>query len=181
MASPLNILMQQINSYLYDNTITVTYENDPTVEQRNRVVYTRNINLYKGINNVVKFKVLNNDQKPVNITGYVLNFNIVDDYVYANANVVFTSNVVVSNANLGIGTVTITSNDLVQLDRENYTFNVKVNPGTGNVAAYVDDNWGAAGQIFVSNAAYPIDPPVALDLGQVDDGVTSAIFNFGNI
>jgi hypothetical protein len=77
--------------------------------------------------------------------------------------------------------VTIQSEDLVQLDRENYTYNVLVNNGSANIAAYVDDNWGASGQIFLSNAAYPIDPPANLDLGAVGDGVTSATFNFGNI
>jgi len=181
MANPLNTLMQQIYSYLYDNTINVQYDIDPTVEQRNRVVYTRTINLYKNIDNIVKLKVLNSDQKPVNITGYTLTFNMVDDYVYANANVVLQSNVTISNANLGLCTVTISSNDLVQLDREKYTFNVLVDNGSANIAAYVDDNWGASGQIFLSNSAYPINPPVNLDLGQVGDGVTSATFNFGNI
>jgi hypothetical protein len=106
---------------------------------------------------------------------------MVDDYVYANANVVLQSNVTISNANAGLCTVTISGNDLVQLDREKYTFNVLVDNGSANIAAYVDDNWGASGQIFLSNSAYPIDPPVSLDLGEVGDGVTSATFNFGNI
>ena len=181
MENPLNTLMQQIYSYLYDNTIEVQYDIDPTVEQRNRVVYTRTINLYKNIDNVVKIKVLNSDQKPIDITGYTLTFNMVDDYVYANANVVLQSNVTISNANIGLCTVTIQSEDLVQLDRENYTYNVLVNNGSANIAAYVDDNWGASGQVFLSNAAYPIDPPANLDLGAVGDGVTSATFNFGNI
>ena len=106
---------------------------------------------------------------------------MIDDYVNANANVVLTSNVTISNANLGIGTVTLSSLDLVQLDRDVYTYNVKVNNGSANIAAYVDDNFGAAGQIFVSDTAYPVGTPSSLDLGQVDDGVTSATFNFGNI
>ncbi len=173
--------MQQINSYLYDNTINVSYDIDSSVEQRNRVVYTRTINIYKGIDNLVKIKVLNSDQKPVNVTGYTLTFNMIDNYVNANSNVVLSTSVVVSNANLGLGTVTLSSLDLVQLDRDVYTYNVKINNGSANVAAYVDDNYGAAGQIFVSNTAYPVGNPVSLDLGQVDDGVTSATFNFGNI
>ena len=115
------------------------------------------------------------------MTGYTLTFNMIDDYVNANANVVLSANVTISNANLGIGTVTLSSLDLVQLDRDVYTYNVKVNNGSANIAAYVDDNYGAAGQIFVSNTAYPTGTPDSLDLGQVDDGITSATFNFGNI
>lgn len=173
--------MQQINSYIYDNVILVQYDNDPTIQQRNRVVYTPTLEIYKGIDNVLKVKVQNADQKPINITGYALTFNMVDDYVYANANVVLSANVTIVNANAGLGTVTISSLDMVQLDREQYTYNIKIRSGSSNVAAYVDDNYGAAGQIMVSSAAYPVAPPVSLDLGFIDDGVVSATFDFGNI
>jgi len=173
--------MQQINSYLYDNTITVQYDIDLDVEQRNRVVYTRDIQIYKGIDNILKIKVQHADQKPVNITGYTLTFNIVDAYVTGNASTVLTSNVTVTNANIGTGTVTVTSLDMVQLDRDRYYYNVKINNGSANIAAYVDDNYGAAGQLVVGNYEYPVAQPVALDLGEVGDGVNSATFDFGNI
>jgi hypothetical protein len=173
--------MQQVNSYIYDNVVYVQYDIDPTIEQRNRVVYTNTLKIYKGIDNILKIKVMNADQKPVNVTGYTLTFNMVDDYVYANANVVLSSNVTISNATLGLGTVTIRSSDMVQLDREQYLYNVKINNGSANIAGYVDDNYGAAGQIMVSSAAYPTSGPDALDLGPVGDGVNSATFDFGNI
>lgn len=173
--------MQQVNSYLYDNVVLVQYDLDPEVLQRNRVVYTRTLNLYQGIDNIFKIKVQNGDQKPVNITGYALTFNIVDDYVTANAVTVLTSNVTVVNANAGLGSVTIRSADLEQLTREQYIYNVKINNGTANIAAYVNDNYGASGQIFVSEWSYPVAPPEVMDLGQVDDGTVSAIYNFGNI
>ena len=173
--------MQQISSYLYDNTILVQFDTDPTIKQRNRVVYTRPIMIYKGVDNVLKIKVMNSDQKPVNVAAYSMTFNIVDDYVFTNANVVLSANITVINANAGLGSVTISSLDMVQLDREMYTFNVKVNTGSANIASYVDDNYGAAGQLIVSNVAYPVNQPANLDLGQIGDGVTSATFDFGTI
>ena len=173
--------MQQITSYLYDNVVLVQFDLDPEIKQRNRVVYTKPLQIYKGIDNVLKVKVLNSDQKPVNVAAYTMTFNIVDDYVFTNANTVLSSNITVVNATIGLGTVTISQLDMVQLDRERYTFNVKINDGSANVAAYVDDNYGAAGQVIVSSVAYPVPPPANLDLGLVSDGVTSAIFDFGNI
>jgi hypothetical protein len=173
--------MQQITSYLYDNVVLVQFDLDPEIKQRNRVVYTKPLQIYKGIDNVLKVKVLNSDQKPVNVAAYTMTFNIVDDYVFTNANTVLSSNITVVNASIGLGTVTISQLDMVQLDRERYTFNVKINDGSANVAAYVDDNYGAAGQVIVSSVAYPVPPPANLDLGLVSDGVTSAIFDFGNI
>lgn len=173
--------MQQINSYLYDNTVLVQYDTDPEVLQRNRVVYTRTLQIYKGVDNVLKIKVQNGDQKPVNISGLTMTFNIVDDYVNTNANVVLTANITTVNANAGLGSVTISSLDMVQLDREQYIYNVKINNGSANIAAYVDDNYGASGQMMVSNWSYPVNQPAALDLGPTGDGIVSAVYDFGNI
>ena len=173
--------MQQINSYIYDNSVLAQYDVDPEIMQRNRVVYTNTLQIYKGIDNILKIKVQNADQKPVNITGFTLTFNIVEDYVFANATTVLSTNVTIVNANAGLGSVTISSLNMVQLTAEQYNYNVKINNGTANIAAYVDDNYGAAGQIMVSSAAYPVEAPVALDLGTINDSTESAIYDFGNI
>ena len=142
---------------------------------------TNTLQIYKGIDNILKIKVQNADQKPVNITGFTLTFNIVEDYVFANATTVLSTNVTIVNANAGLGSVTISSLNMVQLTAEQYNYNVKINNGTANIAAYVDDNYGAAGQIMVSSAAYPVAAPVALDLGTINDSTDSAIYDFGNI
>jgi len=173
--------MQQINSYIYDNSVLAQYDVDPEIMQRNRVVYTNTLQIYKGIDNILKIKVQNADQKPVNITGFSLTFNMVEDYVFANATTVLSTNVTIVNANAGLGSVTISSLNMVQLTAEQYNYNVKINNGTANIAAYVDDNYGAAGQIMVSSAAYPVAEPVALDLGTINDSTDSAIYDFGNI
>lgn len=179
--------MQTLQSYYYDNDITVQFDIQADclildqLKQRNSFVYTRTLQLYKGVTNILKVAIQNADQKPLDITGSELTFNIVDDYVFANANVVLSANVTVTNASIGTGYVAIPGLDLVQLDREQYNYNIKIKTCWGNVASYVDDNYGAAGQIFVSNSAYPVYPPVALDLGAIDDPITSAIFDFGNI
>lgn len=178
--------MQTIVSYYYDNTIQVQLDIsesglDINTNQRNRVVYTRTIQMYKNINNVLKFQFLNSEQKPINLGNRSATFNVVDDYVFANANVVLSSNITIYNSSQGLGYTIVSGNDLVQLDRENYTYNVKIDSIYGNVVTYVDDNYNAVGQIFLSNSAYPVDPPVALDLGQIADTTISAIYDFGNI
>lgn len=179
--------MQTIVSYYYDNNVTVQFDVDASctilanIPQRNRVVYTRTIQIYKGITNIIKFQVQNSDQKPIDISGHTLLFNIVDDYVFANANVVLSANVTVSNAAQGTGYVVLPGLDLVQLDREQYNYNVKIQTCWGNVVSYIDDNYGAAGQLMVSSAAYPVEDPEVLDLGQINDGINSAMYDFGTI
>jgi len=149
--------MQQINSYIYDNTVVVQLDTDPTIEQRNRVVYTRTIQLYGGVDNIIKVKVQNADQKPYDVTNHALIFTIIDDYVVANANVVYMNTVNIANARLGTGSVTIEAGDLVKLTRNQYTYAIQASDGLTTVATYVDDNWGARGQLFIDNSAYPDD------------------------
>jgi hypothetical protein len=172
--------MQIVQTYLYDNTVVVQIDADPDISTEYRVVYTRTLTAYQGVDNVLKIKVMNADQKPVNISDYTLTFNVVDDYVYTNANVVLSTNVTVSNANLGLGSVTLTSTDLQQLARNWYKFNVKFNNGSGNIAGYVDDNYGAAGDLELVRSAYPTNP-VTFDLGIIGDGSDSFVADFGNI
>jgi len=148
--------MQQINTYIYDNTILVQIATDPEIEQRNRVVYTRTITCYKGVNNVIKVKVQNQDQKPYNLSNVQpLVFSVIDDYVTSNANVIFQSNVTISNATTGIGTVTIPTANVNVFERDQYIYSIRYTSGNVNYAAYVDDNWGAQGQMFVVSTAYP--------------------------
>lgn len=174
--------MQTITNYYYDNVISVQWDDDPSIVQRNRVVYTPPVKIYKGVNNILKVELKNSNQKPVDLTGYVLTFNIVDDYVFNDASTVLTTNVTITNASMGYGYVVITEYDLVQLTREQYNYNILINNTCwGNIATYVDDNYGAAGQLQVSNSAYPVEQPAALDLGPAGDGIDSAIFDFGTI
>lgn len=62
-----------INSlYLYDNTIQLLYHNGivscECISTDNRPMHNRIIKLHKGVDNEVKFKVVNPDRKPVPIT-----------------------------------------------------------------------------------------------------------------
>jgi hypothetical protein len=147
--------MQQINSYIYDNSILVQVSTDEDIEQRNRVVYTRTIKCYQGVDNLIKVKVQNSDQKPVNIAGTTLVFSVIDDYVTSNANVIFQTNVTVSNATTGTGTVLIPRENINGFDRDQYIYSIYYTQGNLQFPAYVDDNWGAQGQMQVVSTSYP--------------------------
>ena len=178
--------MQTVTNYYYDNTVAVQFDISatcliPDIPQRNRVVYTRPIQLYKGVSNVLKVEIKNADQKPVNVTGHTMVFNIVDDYVYSNATTVLSANVEPLDFSVGTGYVVIPALDMVQLTREQYNYNIKIQTCWGNVASYVDDNYNAAGQIYINSSAYPVSMPGNLDLGPTGDGIDSTIDDFGTI
>ena len=117
--------MQTVTNYYYDNKIEVQFDFDntclvPDIPQKDRVVYTRPIQVYKGVTNILKIEIKNADQKPVNVTGHTLTFNIVEDYVYSNANVVLSTAVEPLDFSVGTGYVALPPLDLVQLTDERY-------------------------------------------------------------
>jgi len=60
----------QLNSiYLYPNRLVVYTNIDAWLTERYRMVYNRNLKMYRGIDNKIEFRVKNSDQKPQDITG----------------------------------------------------------------------------------------------------------------
>ena len=60
----------QIQAYLYSNIIRVQIWDPAIFSPRNRVVYSRPITVYQGIDNPLQIVVKNQDQKAVDLTGY---------------------------------------------------------------------------------------------------------------
>jgi hypothetical protein len=70
--------MQTVNAYVYDNIVEVQFV-DPTIfTTRNRVVYSRPIKIYQGIDNPVQVVIKNQDQKAIDLTGYAVQADIQD-------------------------------------------------------------------------------------------------------
>jgi hypothetical protein len=135
--------MQQIQSYLYPNTVEVQFL-DPTIfSPRNRVVYSRPITVYQGIDNPLQVVVKNQDQKSVDLTGYLVQLDIQDPVAQASVDSLA---VIITNYTKGLGTVTIPREVVNLLDQRIYKITVKLINDTTNVERpmYIDDNFGAS-------------------------------------
>jgi len=169
--------MQSNNIYYYVNSVDVLLDLDPAVTTRNRVVYQRTIKLYKGVDNTLQFKFKNSDQKPVNITGWDVNFNIISD-----VDAVSILSKIATGVDLvkGIVTVTLTELDLIDLEREHYNYTLSVtDPLTGvTKPVYVDDNYDARGELLILSGSYPtFVPSIEVGLPSPNSGsiITTAI------
>ena len=147
--------MQTINSYIYDNTIVAQLATDPEIVTRNRNVYTRTINIYQGVDNLLKVKIQNQDQRPADVSNTTLVFTIIDDYVLNNSAAVFSTNVTISNVSTAIGEVVIPQANVDLLTRDHYLYSISYTAGNLTLPAYVDDNWGATGQLMVVRNGFP--------------------------
>lgn len=144
--------MSVITSYLYDNKITVQIlDDDPTIKTRNRIVYSRPVKVYQGVDNVITLQFKNNDQKAANIAGKTFTFSLTANI---GNTAVWSTTATISNVSTAIGSVTIDQANVANLTQEYYNYTVTYNSGGLTLPTYVDDNWGAAGQLQVISSVF---------------------------
>lgn len=144
--------MQQIQSYLYPNTLVVQFQDPAIFAPRNRIVYSRPITVYQGIDNPIQVVIRNQDQKAVNVTGYTITLDIQDPLI---ANTIASLPVTISNASSGFGNVTISSAVVNALDQRIYKIAIKATVGGNSRPMFIDDNFGAKLDLDVREGWYP--------------------------
>lgn len=145
--------MTVINTYLYPNIVVAQFW-DPTIfTVRNRTVYARPVTVYQGIDNPIQVHVKNQDQKPVNLTGYVMQVEIQDP---VNKVTVDSVGVTFSNIQLGRGSFTLSTNAVNNLDSRLYKLTFKTTRISDNISSpvYIDDNFGVPLDLQVLPAYY---------------------------
>ena len=145
--------MQQIQSYLYPNVVVVQIL-DPTIfSPRNRVVYSRPIVVYQGIDNPLQIVVKNQDQKAVDLTGYTMQIDIQDPL---NKLTAYTIPVTFTDITLGQGTVTLDTATVNSLDQRIYKLTMRTisDSDASEKPLYIDDNFGVPLDLQVREAYY---------------------------
>jgi hypothetical protein len=139
--------------YLYNQIHSVVLGTGPLDDRWNRMYYAKPVKLHKGINNPIKFKIRNNNQKDVDITSGIFTLHVMD---VATNSEVLTRTLVIENATAGLISTTITEEDLNNFDAIRYYYGIRMISGAGiEYPIYVDDNYSASGVIEVHNTAYP--------------------------
>lgn len=149
--------MPLITSYLYQNIFTVQlldYENPDIQNIRNRVVYQRPIEIYRGADNPVTIKFKNQDQKSANIAGLAFYGYLID---YLKGNVVANVTVTVSNVSTATANVMLTDSFINTLPQNKYKLAFLAYDGRFNTPVYSDDNFKVYAEVNI-NPAYNTDP-----------------------
>jgi len=147
--------MQITPRYLVNNRVSII-ANEAGLVTEYRPVYQRQIQVYRGIDNVLQFKLLNSDQKPINTNRYTPVFIAFDE----NKNKILERDCTVlddgSTAQRGLFTVTITEGDLLNLDQQYLNYNVYLlDENNVPVLTYTDSHFGNNGTIYLSSEAFP--------------------------
>ena len=145
--------MITVKTYLYPNTAEVQVF-DPTIfTTRNRQVYSRPIKVYQGIDNPVQVLVKNQDQKAVDLTGYIMQAQIQDP---TNGVTVETYAVIFADITKGLANFTIDRSTINNLEQRFYKLTFKTIKESDNTEQpiYIDDNYGVPLDLEVLPAYY---------------------------
>lgn len=163
--------MITIKAFRYPNVIAVQIF-DPTIfSNRNNTVYSRPIKVYQGIDNPIQIIIKNQDQKPVDMTGYAVSVQIQDptNQVTINSYAVTFADITNGQGNLVLDQATINL-----LGNRFYKLTTKV---TDIVTAeesplYIDANYGVPIDLEILPAYWSTQAVVPTVTPGVFDGGT---------
>ena len=148
MYSTPTYLYQQIQQVLMIDISGV----GATFDRRWQPVYAKSLKLNLGVDNVILFQFLNQDQKPVNISGATFTFRVISQ---DGQNLLYARELVALNSATGRAKVTIPSADNVYFQPQPASWSLEVSSGVLNQAVFTDDYSGARGDIDIVNSVFP--------------------------
>jgi len=143
----------QIQCYLYSNTVQVQILDPSIFTPRNRVVYSRPIIVYQGIDNPLQIVIKNQDQKAVDLTGYSVQIDIQDPL---NKLTAYTFAVTFTDITKGQGTVILDKDTVNSLDQRIYKLTMRTinDDDSSEKPLYIDDNFNVPLDLQVREAYY---------------------------
>lgn len=157
--------MQLTPRYLVSNRTFIISDEAGQVTEFDPV-YKRQLVVYRGIDNVLEFQLLNSDQKPIDLNQFSLQnsddaatvfFTAFDEnqrqIIQREGEIVAGDD---SAVNRGLFTVTITGNDLLNVKSQYLSYTVILQDSHGRQRiTYTDTGFGQKGTILVSTDAFP--------------------------
>ena len=144
--------------YLVSNRINIL-ANEAGFVTEYKPVYSRQLNVYKGIDNVLEFRLLNADQKPLDVDRYTPKFVAFDEnnqMVIEHDGVNLQEGDSTAYTKKGLFKVTITENDLLNIKDQFLSYNVYlVDYDDTKVQTYANEWFESPGIIKVSGNAFP--------------------------
>ena len=152
--------MQLAHRYLVKSK-TILVSSDTGFVTEYRPVYNRQLKIYKGIDNTLEFRLMNANQKPVNLSNYsprLVAFDENKTQVLDKQGTVLDDG---STTTRGLFTITIGDNDTLNIDGQFLSYTVYLTNDTTNLneITYNDVAFNACDTIEVETCAFPGPKP----------------------
>lgn len=119
-------------------------------------VYAKTLTINKGVDNVLLFEFVNQDQKPVNITGSAFRFRLITQ---DGDRLLLEKDMEILSASTGRVKVVLNSADTIDIQSQPASYSIQRTAGNYVQAAYVDDNSGARADVNVVDSVFPAFVP----------------------
>lgn len=163
--------MYKQSAYLYKN-IQYLYTDLVASSTGYRKMYARPMKLYKGIDNAFEIKLLNGDQKPLDVAGYTVFWQILDRDT---AELKYITSVEVRPQDLGKVTFTVPAADIENIKSGLYVYSSYLMSPTGiKTILYGDSQYGATVTVEIVANAFP----QALPSTEITEFITSDQINY---
>ena len=180
--------MQNTPVYLLNNRTEIIMNESGFITEY-RQVYQRQLQVYKGIENTLQFRLLNADQKAQDVSALTPYFIAYDEnkttVIEKIGTILQTSDSTVFK-NKGLVEVKISASDIETLDNQYLTYSIYFkNANNDDVLTYTNAHFGGTNIIKLSDAIYP-DPVISksatvftpnLDLGDpITEWISESIY-----
>jgi hypothetical protein len=129
-------------------------------------VYAKPLTLHKGVDNQIQFQFLNQDQKPVDITGKSITCRILN---YQGNELLIQKALTLQLAATGIAALILNPAELEDIVPQKCYYSLEIPVGDFDFPVFVDSNAGARGDIQIVNSVLPSFVPsyeVTIPTGQ---------------
>lgn len=128
--------------------------------------YAKPLTLHKGVDNQIQFQFLNQEQKPVDITGKEVTCRIIN---YTGTEVLLQKALTLQLPLNGIASLYVNASDIEDIDAQKAYYSLEIPISEFDFPVFVDQNAGARGEMNIVNSVLPAfvpSQPISIPTGQ---------------
>ena len=138
-----------VNYYIPRQTVVLYSGTSP---RRYQTVYAKTLKIHKGIDNQLQFQFLNQEQKPVNITGKTISCTLMNS---DGTEILLEKALTPLLPLTGLATLSVTMNETLMFNAALSYYSLTIPSGSFEYPVFVDDSSGGRGKIDVVDSVYP--------------------------
>lgn len=147
--------MYSTDAYIYQQitqVLTIDTVDGESFIYRYNPVYAKKLTINKGVDNVLLFQFINQEEKPVDITGSTFMFRVINT---EGTEILIEAPLVTLNAPLGRAKVTLPGSSLLEVLAQPANYSISRASGNLNEAVFTNAQSGARAPVDIVDSVYP--------------------------
>jgi hypothetical protein len=136
----------------YPRQLVVLLELEANTNRRYQKVYAKDLLLNHGVDNLLEFSFVNQEQKSVDITGKTITFRLLN---YNGTEILLQKSLFSIYPLTGLAALRVTADELKDIEPQQCHYSLEIPVDTWNYPVFVDSNSGARGVMRIVNSVLP--------------------------